>query len=203
MKGRRFLISKGVWALPGPRWRIVKGNPLLTSGRSVPKQIVKRKRGPIPNLGPIIAATMVQTLADRCLPHPEGAASAVRDLPGILLNREVRAIESAGWRKSLLQRRPDPETAGIKNPPADLCEALCYRWCRSYEIAMDRGGWNGLLREIGSAPERVFDYAADLNVISSLYEIDWGAKEPRRWIGAPQEPGAKRDLAHVPRSIES
>jgi len=147
--------------------------------RSRPAPLVRRKQGPIVNLGPIVATVTAHNLAAERLRSAKRAGVLAAAVAGVLLRREIRPLECDGWRTRMSSKPPDSEMARMSPSPANLCEAVTRRWKHGYDMALSTWGWKGILGFIDTAPEKVFDFAANRRVISSLYGVDWGLKPKR------------------------
>ena len=145
-----------------------------------PTQLVRRKRGPIVNLGPIVSTVIAIGHAATAGLTDKRSGQLGASLAGVLLRRTIRPIECEGWRRKLVARPPDPVMAALSPPPANLLEAVVYRWKRGYDFSLANLGWRGILALVAREPRTAFQYAADRVVVSMLYGTNWGVKMSRR-----------------------
>ena len=168
LKQRRFLISIGQWAAPTPTAR-------RPQRRSV-RPLVKRKQGPIPKVGPIVAGVMADGMYGG-KPTLKRELTAGLKLTRTLFTRDVPVTEYLRWVREL-EVAPAGAVAShlLSGAPINLRMALCQMWRRSFEIAMNRGGWSGFELELPREPRAVFEFAANLEAVSALYAMNWGAR---------------------------
>ncbi len=172
----RFLLALRQWALPRPPRRMETGAFRLER----PLALVEVKPGPIARIGPIVASVLSEDLL-KANGRPDLEAEGFgSELARVLLRREqpIPSVEYQRWKARLEEASQDQGTSVQKlDSPANRLQALGKRWHRSYEIAMSRAGWDGFLLELSRDPKVVFEYAADLEVISTLYSVDWGTRD--------------------------
>ena len=183
LKKYRFLVSLNQWALPRPRLRL-QDVGTADEGLEKPESVVVVKPGAIPNVGPMVVSILCEDILKADGQTDAESETLGRELARILLRREeIPSFERQRWRARLEDSPPDPEMSRrLLDPPVNLRQALRQRWTRSYEIAMSRAGWDGFMLDLSRDPRPVFEFAANLEVISMVYGIDWGTKDvPGRW----------------------
>jgi hypothetical protein len=177
LRSRRFLVSLRTWAVPASGLPFRSGRLKQRPGAmpDAPLPLVRMKRGPIPNLGPIVAAVIAAGMAHRATGSRPNADKHGAQLAHVLLRRGVLLPEFRGWQAKLKSPISDP-LPGSPRPEerATLGLWLVDRFSRHYNSLGLGDSWETLQQGIARDPAWAFVCAGDAGLAAQLYAIGWG-----------------------------
>ena len=202
LKKTRVLVSLGQWAGPDYDWRDLmlarQGAKRLPSGELLDRS----KSGKIPNLSPILAAIIVEGLAEHAVGPREGSQALALAVATLLRKRAIQPGEYGVWRRAVGVDAPEWTTGDDDPlPPDDLRDWLVRRWRSSYEMAYgsllsEHKDWAGYLVALAHNPLDVFGPLANLEAISYLYTLSWfhevSPRRPEYKKGPPRKSRPRR-----------
>jgi hypothetical protein len=191
LRSRRYLVSLGTWAVPVHglpfRWSGMKHRPGTMT--DFPVDAVKAKRGPIPKVGPILAAVLFAGLLERTGVARAKADPLGTELGSVLLGRSVLLLEFRAWKAALDRPIPDP----LPSAPQPELRSTVRLWLieqfrRDCPGPNAKGGWVALRQEMARDPKRAFTRVGDDLLIARVYGVSLsdrrsskkGAQDARR-----------------------
>ncbi len=177
LKRRRFLVSYGAFTVPSALLLMGMARGSRPGTAAAPARLrsaVKVRRGRIPNLGPIIAAVVIQGIAERFTRGRVKSDHLGRAAAKALLSREVLPVEFRKWKKRVNVSICDPRPH-LSEPErrTTLRDWLVFRFERYYSNTSGRLNWEGFCHEATTNPTFVFSSAGDQEDARSLYSLHW------------------------------
>jgi hypothetical protein len=194
----RYLVALGRWAVPARGWREVVAGQLADKKRSPGREPgPSRKRGSIPELGPIVVGLLVDAFAARSVQPGGGGRALAMELASILRGRRIQSGDFGTLLRAASGPPPDKITGFPNECPADLRGWLASRWESAYRICFDEGKryWSSFLVEAATNPLALFKPLADQDVVNQLYDVAWWHDlSPRRksMAGKTPSPASKK-----------
>ena len=177
LKRRRFLVSYRTFTVPSARllMRLAKGSrPPTDSGRLRSLTAVQVRQGPIPKLGPIVAAVLVQGVAEQITGERISSDRFGLALAKLLLNRRILLPEFRKWKARLNVAIPDPALQ-LSEPERrqTLRDWLVFRFERCYGSMSGSVGWDDFCHEARHNPTFACSCVGDLQIARGLYALTW------------------------------
>ena len=190
MSGARYLVSLGRWTEPD-RHRALD---LLAHARSEsppprrgPQHLLEGKTGPVPKVGPIVAALLAERMARQVTAQPVPRRSVGLAVARLLLCREVVSSEVLSWRRAILAAQPpagyeerrrtretEEKPAGARGQASfTVLDWLLERWRKNAEFALWAGFSADSVRRADKDPGKLFDLVAYPLHVSWLYSLKW------------------------------
>ncbi len=202
MAGQRYLVSLGRWTMPD-RHRSLE---LLAHARSEsppprqgPRRLLEGKTGPVPKVGPIVAALVAEAIARERNLTASSRRSVGIAIARLLLCREVVSSELLGWGR-VLERlaaassastgggpsrayrewrtvREAEKALGVEiQPSLAVLDWIVEKWRRNAKFQLWAGYSESSVRIASQQPSLLFNLVAEPMLVSWLYALRWSSR---------------------------
>ncbi len=150
-----------------PGWSFFADERPREPKRIPPKQVVPRRRGPLPILGPIMAGAIVGTLIEEKSGTDGGEMG--RELCKILLKRKVLTHEFDAWQKTI-----STLSNSWRRPPVSFSECVRQAYHQTFEMSGEAVSVEMFLERCKTDPGSVLSCLAHQDILKAVYSEKWG-----------------------------
>jgi len=175
----RYLVSYSTWTLPSPSlvMQLAKrgARPRVDYAQVSPITVVSVRRGPLPCIGPIVAAILTEGIAAKAGQDPARSEELAVAVAGLLQKQKLVPPEFPKWRDKLSFSIVDPALFMTGPDRRKTFRGwLIFRFHRHYRsMARELSTWGAFCEQARDNPRWLFSSVGDLQVARQMYAVRW------------------------------